>query len=68
MKVYVSEVGHYGIHYRTEATIRLPTGTNLRVWQEGTRINRSRGYVPMLLPASVVQTHNLPSAVVWSRA
>jgi hypothetical protein len=65
LTVYTSEVGYYGVHYRSNQTLQLPADTALAPWSTGPKIRRSDGFSPMLLPESVVREHNLPSAVAW---
>lgn len=66
MKVHVSTVGYYGVHYKDSRTIEV-NFTDLEPCLSDRKVARTPGYEPMLLSEKIVQQHALPSAVVWSK-
>ena len=65
MKVHISTVGYYDVHYRDGQTIKVDP-RDLEPCLSQRKVARTPGYQPMLLRKEIVQEHALPSAVVWS--
>ena len=66
MKVYISEIGQYNLHYRSDKVINLPAGTELKIENTTHVIIHSRGFTPFILSEATVTEYNLDSAIVWS--
>jgi|14_taG_2_1085336.scaffolds.fasta_scaffold39652_4 hypothetical protein len=63
-QVFTSIVGHYGLHYKNESKYLAIDGRELQV-VSGLKIAKHPGFTAVLLPADVVSTTGLPSAVAW---
>lgn len=64
MNVHTSTVGYYGIHYKTDRSIKV-NENDLTPCAYTKKIQKAPGFDPMLLSEKIVREHALPSAVVW---